>query len=100
MTPSGGTVSLLFTDLVGSTALMNQIGDEPAEDLRRAHYRLLRQAVAANQGHEAKNLGDGLMVVFDSATSAVACAVAIQRAVRRHNQDQPHPMEVRVGINV
>ncbi|MFY9615692.1 MAG: AAA family ATPase [Candidatus Dormiibacterota bacterium] len=100
MTPSGGTVSLLFTDLVGSTALMNQIGDEPAEELRRAHYRLLRQAVTANQGHEAKNLGDGLMVVFDSATSAVACAVAIQRAVRRHNQDQPHPMEVRVGINV
>lgn len=100
MTPSGGTVSLLFTDLVGSTALMGQIGDEPAEALRRAHYRLLRQAVADHGGHEAKNLGDGLMVVFDSATSAVACAVAIQRSVRRHNERQEHPMDVRVGINV
>ena len=100
MTPSGGTVSLLFTDLVGSTALMNQIGDEPAEALRRAHYRLLREAVAQNHGHETKNLGDGLMVVFDTATSAVACAVAIQRAVLRHNQHQSHPLSVRVGINV
>ncbi|MGH2627278.1 MAG: AAA family ATPase, partial [Anaerolineales bacterium] len=82
---SAGTVTLLFTDLVGSTEIMDQIGDDAAERLRRTHFRLLRDAVAANGGHEVKSLGDGLMVVFNSALDAVGCAVGMEQAVEHHN---------------
>lgn len=53
------TVTLLFTDLVGSTERFEQIGDDKAERLRRTHFRLVRDAVARHGGHEVKNRGDG-----------------------------------------
>jgi len=82
------TVTLLFTDLVGSTALLDQLGDDAAEQVRRTHFRLLRDAVAAHGGAEVKNLGDGLMVVFASAVDAVGCAVTMQQAVHRYSERQ------------
>ncbi len=54
-------VTLLFTDLVGSTEQLERVGDDAAEELRRTHFRLLRDAVAGHSGQEVKNLGDGLM---------------------------------------
>ena len=97
----GGTVTLLFTDLVGSTELLEVLGDDEAELLRRRHFKILRDALKASGGEEVKNLGDGLMVTFDSAVDAVGCAVAMQQAVARHNSQQDgHPIEVRVGLNV
>jgi class 3 adenylate cyclase/DNA-binding CsgD family transcriptional regulator len=94
-------VTLLFTDLVGSTELLERLGDDAAETLRRTHFRILREAVSAAGGQEVKNLGDGLMVVFESALSALDCAVAIQRGVERHNHSRPaRPLEVRVGLHV
>ena len=81
-----GIVSLLFTDLANSTELFAALGDEGMEDLRRTHFRLLREAVIAQGGTEVKNLGDGLMVAFPSAIDAVVCAVAMQRNVARHNR--------------
>jgi class 3 adenylate cyclase len=94
-------VTLLFTDLVGSTELFQRIGDDAAETVRRTHFQLLREAVSARGGHEVKNLGDGLMVVFPSALDALACAVAIQRAVREHNQGgKQTAFMVRVGLQV
>ena len=96
-----GTVTLLFTDLVGSTELLERIGDDEAERLRRSHFGLLRDLVAARGGHEVKSLGDGLMVVFGSAVGAVGCAVAMQRAVLRHNRRQPGvQLDVRIGLHV
>ncbi len=101
-----GTVTLLFTDLVGSTALLEQLGDDGAEQLRRTHFRLLREAVASTGGHEVKNLGDGLMVAFVSAVDALACAAAMQQAVHRYNEKgaaQPlaaQALEVRIGLHV
>ena len=97
-----GTVTMLFTDLVGSTEMLDRLGDDLAEQLRRAHFRLLRGAVASRGGQEVKNLGDGLMVIFPSAVDAIACAVGMQQAVARHNQDQDpaHQMQVRIGLNV
>src|SRR2546421_1147985 len=82
----GGIVTLLFTDLVGSTELLERLGDDAAEHVRRTHFRLLREAVATRGGHEVKNLGDGLMVVFGSAIEAVARAVALQQAVDPYNE--------------
>jgi class 3 adenylate cyclase len=90
-------VTMLFTDIVGSTDLYQRLGDEEAERIRRGHFRLLRDAVVSVGGHEVKNLGDGLMVVFESPHEAVACAVAMQQAVARHQSDA---LSVRVGLHV
>jgi len=94
------TVTVMFTDLVGSTALMSQVGQVAAEELRREHFALLRSAVAESNGEEVKNLGDGLMVVFASAADAVAAGSAVQRAFGRRNRRARHPLVVRVGIAV
>jgi class 3 adenylate cyclase/tetratricopeptide (TPR) repeat protein len=94
-------VTLLFTDLVGSTALLSALGDDEAERLRRVHFGLLRDVASAHSGQEVKNLGDGLMVAFASAVEAVGCAIAIQQAVHRHNARQADDrLRVRVGLNV
>ena len=94
------TVTVMFTDLVGSTALMSQVGEVAAEELRREHFALLRSAVVAANGREVKNLGDGLMVVFPSAADAVEAGVAVQRSFVRRNRRARHPLVVRVGIAV
>ena len=54
------TVTVLITDLVGSTALGSRVGPTVAEALRREHFGVLREAIEASQGREVKNLGDGL----------------------------------------
>jgi class 3 adenylate cyclase/tetratricopeptide (TPR) repeat protein len=93
-------VIFLFTDIVGSTELYDRLGDETAEALRRAHFRLLREAMSEHGGHEVKNVGDGLMVVFPSAVDAVSCGIAMQRAVDRYNRrPQTMPLEVRIGLH-
>jgi DNA-binding SARP family transcriptional activator len=93
-----GTVTLLFTDQVSSTEMLQRLGDEEAERLRRAHFKLLREVAGAHGGTEVKNLGDGLMVAFASAVDAVVCAIAIQQAV--HRGPEADTLKVRVGLNV
>ncbi|HZQ56988.1 MAG TPA: AAA family ATPase [Acidimicrobiales bacterium] len=91
-------VSVVFTDLVDSTAIASRLGPDAAEALRQAHFGLLRAAVGAAGGTEVKNLGDGLMVVFTSPSRAVACAVGMQQALERHNRRADEPLLVRIGI--
>jgi class 3 adenylate cyclase len=99
--PVTGTVSLVFTDLVGSTELADRLGAEESEVVRRSHFRLLRDAVATTGGHEVKNLGDGLMIAFARARDALSCAVAMQEAVDRRNRTESGPaLAVRVGVHV
>ncbi len=99
--PAGGIVTLLFTDLVGSTELLGELGDDEAERFRRVHFSLLRDVAVAHSGQEVKNLGDGLMVAFPSAVDAVSCAIGIQQAVHRHNARQGDDrLRVRVGLNI
>jgi class 3 adenylate cyclase len=86
MRSAGGTLTVLFTDLVSSTELLQRLGDETADRVRRAHFRVVRAAVAARGGHEVKTMGDGLMVVFQSASDAVAGAIAVQQGIHAHNQ--------------
>jgi predicted ATPase/DNA-binding SARP family transcriptional activator/class 3 adenylate cyclase len=95
-----GTVTLLFTDQVGSTETLQQLGDEEGERLRRAHFGLLREAAAMHSGEEVKNLGDGLMVAFVSAVDALACAIAMQQAVHRASASGELALAVRIGLNV
>jgi len=93
-----GTLTLLFTDLVDSTALLQRAGDERAQRIFAGHHKLLKEAVAANGGHEVKWLGDGLMVAFPSAADAVRCAIAMQLAAQRPVAGER--LAIRVGLNV
>jgi len=95
-----GTVTLLFTDQVGSTETLQRLGDEEGERLRRAHFGLLREAAAMHSGEEVKNLGDGLMVAFVSAVDALACAITMQQAVDRARSTGELAFAVRIGLNV
>ena len=79
-------VAVLFTDMVGSTALASSLAADAADELRREHFSILRQAIAEAGGTEVKNLGDGLMVVFGSASAALSCAVAMQQGIERDNR--------------
>ncbi len=92
------TTTILFSDLVNSTELLQRAGDERAQRIFQTHHKLLKEAVAANGGHEVKWLGDGLMVAFPSAADAVRCAIAMQQAARRPTAGEC--LAIRVGLNV
>ena len=72
-----GTITVLFTDIVGSTDHLVRLGDRAWDDVRRRHFTALRAALAEHEGVEVKNTGDGLMAVFGSVVQAVDCAVAM-----------------------
>jgi len=91
--------TILFTDVVGSTELSQRLLPDAAEEVRRGHFSILRQTIAQTGGTEIKNLGDGLMVVFGSASAALACAVAMQQAVERDNRNREHSVALRVGLS-
>ncbi len=96
-----GTVTVLFTDVEGSTDLTTRRGDEAAQAILRAQRELVRHQIDEHGGHEVKGTGDGFMVAFSSARRAVACAIGIQRAIDEHNGRQPPEQRarVRVGMN-
>jgi class 3 adenylate cyclase len=94
-----GVVTFLFTDLVGSTELLDQLGDDDADGLRRRHFALLRQTLGDHQGQEVKSLGDGLMAAFASPLAAIGCAVAIQEAVAAEALGAEAALAVRVGVH-
>jgi len=93
------TVGVVFTDLVGSTALASSLGPAGAERLRQAHFAALRAALSATGGVEVKNLGDGLMVVYDGASAALDGAVAMQQAIATHNRTSEVELAIRVGVS-
>src|ERR1700733_10177878 len=92
-------ITVLFTDLVGSTEIAAAISPEAADELRRKHFSSLRQAIASSGGSEVKNLGDGLMVVFPVASAALSCAVAMQQAVHRDNATAERSLGLRVALS-
>ena len=91
---------VLFTDIVGSTELSQRVSAEVADEVRRGHFSILRQAIAETGGTEVKNLGDGLMVVFGSASAALGCAVAMQQGVDQENRSGAEAVGLRVGLSV
>jgi class 3 adenylate cyclase/DNA-binding NarL/FixJ family response regulator len=94
------TTTFLFTDLVGSTEILDDLGEEAAAELSDVHFGILREAVSRHGGQEVKTIGDSLMVAFSSAFEAVACAIEIQQAIERHNRDaEGPPLLVRVGVH-
>lgn len=92
-------VAVLFTDVVGSTELSQSVSTDAADEVRRRIFSTLRQAIAETAGREVKNLGDGLMVVFHSASDALSCAVAMQQGIDLDNRHQPRNVQIRVGLS-
>jgi DNA-binding NarL/FixJ family response regulator len=88
-----GTVTFVFTDVEGSTAVVERLGDERARAVLRAHDGIVREVVAAHNGLEVEHEGDSFMLAFSSARRAIACALAIHRALAEQ------PLRVRIGIN-
>jgi len=96
--PPTGTVTLLFTDIEGSTNLLQRAGDLYA-DLLEGHRRMLRTAFDAHDGYEVDTEGDAFFVAFSSADDAAAAAVEAQRALAQHAWPNGHEVRVRMGLH-
>ena len=95
------TVTILLTDLVGSTQLESAVGPVRADELRGEHFSILREAIAESEGaQEVKNTGDGIMVVFPSAAGAAECAVAMQQRFDVRNRGADEQLIIRIGISM
>ena len=94
-----GTVTILFTDVEGSTDLGSRSGDRVARGIIRSHESIVRTCIAEARGHEIKSLGDGFMVAFSSARRALECAVDIQRAMHAQADSGADAVRVRIGLN-
>jgi class 3 adenylate cyclase len=90
---------ILFTDLEGSTAMVQRLGDDAAMRLLRVHDGIIRAALAGHGGREVKHTGDGIMAAFASVQSALQAAVEIQQGFAEHNASHDPPLRVRIGIS-
>jgi len=95
-----GTVTILFSDIEGSTSANERLGDRRWLEVLRAHNRIVRREVAAQRGFEVKSQGDGFMIAFGSARRAALCAVGIQRALVDYAEAHPEEaVHVRIGLH-
>ncbi len=93
-------VTVMFTDMVGSTDMTQAKGDAAAQEVVRRHNAIVRTAIAQTGGNEVKLTGDGIMASFPSAAGAVEAAVSIQRHVAAHNTSTPEQeLHLRIGLN-
>ena len=94
-----GIRTVLFTDIVGSTTLTQEAGDEAAMELIYLHDSIVRTALTDLKGREVKHTGDGIMASFVSAAAAIRCATRIQRDLAKHCEEHPQrPFKVRIGV--
>jgi len=93
-----GTVTLMFSDIEGSTRLLRRLGDRYA-DLLSTHRNLIREALDRHDGFEVDEQGDAFFVVFASANDAVAAAAHVQRALTAHAWPDGHEIRVRIGLH-
>jgi len=94
-----GTVTFLFTDIEGSTRLLQELGDEAYGRVSGDHRRLVRETFGAHGGTEIDTQGDAFFFSFPRARDAVAAAVDAQRALRDHEWPDGREVAVRVGIH-
>jgi class 3 adenylate cyclase/pimeloyl-ACP methyl ester carboxylesterase len=96
----GAPLTILFTDMTGSTPLTQRVGDARAQEVVRAHNDIVRSALRSYGGREVKHTGDGIMSSFPSATRAVECAIEIQRAVAaRAEREAGEVLQLKVALN-
>ena len=91
--------TFMFTDIVGSTNLLETIGDEAWEDVARWHNETLQTLIRSHRGEVVHTTGDGLFAAFDDAAGATTCAVAIQRKLAEHRRAHGFAPQVRIGLH-
>ncbi|HEV8340395.1 MAG TPA: tetratricopeptide repeat protein [bacterium] len=94
-----GTVTFLFTDIEGSTRLIQEVGDAEYAHALAKHRHILRGAVEAHSGVEIETQGDGFLIAFESARHAVIAAVEAQRAVAAQRWPGDQAVRVRMGLH-
>jgi class 3 adenylate cyclase len=98
--PPSGTLTMMVTDIAGSTGMAERLGDRRWIDVLADHNALVREQVARHGGTEVKSQGDGFLVVFSSARRAILAAVDVQRALARYSEAHPDcPVDVRIGLH-
>jgi eukaryotic-like serine/threonine-protein kinase len=98
-TAPDGTVTIMFSDIEGSTQMTDRLGDHRWMEVLGIHNEIIRREVAKEKGFEVKSAGDGFMVAFSSAARALRAAIAIQRALALYNSHSDEPMRVRIGMH-
>jgi class 3 adenylate cyclase/tetratricopeptide (TPR) repeat protein len=99
--PAAKVLTIMMTDVAGSTALRRARGDREADDVLAPQAAIVRNEVAAFGGRVRKSMGDGFLMSFPSTVPAVRAAAAIQRAVQENNTASPQrTIDVRIGIHV
>jgi len=95
-----GPILVLFTDIVGSTKITQELGDEGAQKIVRAHNAIVRVALKDHGGTEVKHTGDGIMARFGHSHQAVEASLIMLKGVIAHNKEWPAlPLHMRIGIN-
>ncbi len=93
-----GTATFFFSDIEGSTRLLQSLGDRYSDALTR-HHQLMRAAFSANAGRELRLVGDSFFTLFDSAVGAVDASVEAQRALAAEPWPDGAPLRVRIGLH-
>jgi pilus assembly protein CpaF len=95
-----GTVSIMFTDVEGSTNLLSTRGFTESHEIMKAYETIVGEKITEHAGRRIKGLGDGVMVSFGSTRHAVECALDMQRAITDYSKANPHRrLRIRIGIN-
>jgi putative ABC transport system ATP-binding protein len=94
-----GTVTIMFSDIVGFTAMMERLGEGRVQEILRRHCAIVREQIAAHGGFEVKAQGDGFMIAFPSARQALRCAVGTQRAMAAYDEHAEIPVRLRIGLH-
>ena len=97
--PVAETVTLLFTDLVGSTELTLRLGDVEAHRLMERHNGIVRKELKRFRGSEVELQGDGFLLAFATADAGVGCAIGIQRSMARYRASRAEGLRVRIGVH-
>jgi len=96
---SAGTLTFVFTDIEGSTALLRRVGEGVYAQLLADHHALIRSVLAAHDGRELNTLGDGFFAAFASPRACVAAVVAMQQALEGHAWTAGERLRVRMGVH-
>jgi class 3 adenylate cyclase len=96
------SLTVLFTDLKGSTALYDKVGDLVAYDLVREHFRVLTEVVRGEGGAVVKTIGDAVMATFPTAVQGLGAALRMREAMDKLNKERGHPsdsLELKIGLH-
>ena len=94
-----GAITLLFSDIEGSAAILERVGERRSSEILRDHTSLVRQLVESFGGSVVKSQLDGVMVSFPSAHAGLHCGIEMQRSFGDHSVQDVGPLKVRIGLH-